>query len=1704
MPHDQACPSQDRLSDFVLGRTTEAEARSIETHLAICPHCVAALEQVPGDPLLAAVRQSKDTIEVAERDGTPEVVQLPFPMLDGLQATDASLGVHTETCLPLQHVESRDDTAEVYSFMSRSTALGECGRLGPYNVLEQLGRGGMGVVFRAEDVQLQRSVALKVLRPHAAAAPGAVQRFLAEARAAASFKHDHVVTIYQVGEEDGVPYLAMELLEGESLEEALTRESRMSPGDVCRVGIETASALAAAHAQRMVHRDIKPANLWLEKPSRRVKVLDFGLARAFTSELNLTGQGTIVGTPAYMAPEQARGETVDGRTDLFSLGVVLYRCLTGTNPFRGRDAISTLVAVTAESPVPPSEIRPEVPQRLSDFVMHLLAKNPVDRPESAEQVVGELTAIRHELAAVPAALTGPKPQMQEPPRGCRNRVVTGLLGFFAFLAAVVVIVRDRDGKPVATIKVPEGKTVVIEVEEDSNGELKTPSAGSPTAPQPPFAPLATTSPSVPTAASLEEWLKGRTVLTVAQDGTGQFGTIQAALDVLRPGQAVQVLGGGPYCEQLKVTELPRDTGLFSTSEAIIECAGWQESYKEPPDATGRENQVYSGHIFNHPRGFRLHGLEWRFAPSGTKTIQPLTIFNAENMIVENCVFRATQTDDVQWINITNQSFPNPPAADIVVRDCVFESQLWLNSRGENSRFLVERNFFVGPGKLGSFVIADSRLSTAVVRHNVFVGQQDVPMLTIARLLACDNLRIVNNTFDSPIAMQFVGQCPSQGTAAIRNNLLTGSRGLMIITSDVKASAAAYLEKHSIGHNAFSGPLTEPEDLRGLVSTEGDFRQTVPLLSADPVQTTYLRIPADFATTQLGGAGGEFADYRGALPPGPPPPEGDWFTSLRQRLRNSRSWINQPSLKQLAEPPPLDEWLKGRTVLTVSQDGAGKFRTIQAALDALQPDQVVVVLDKGPYRESLTLNNPPDNVGLVSTNQTILEVQDWRQYRNENSSYDWQVGQLFLSPNGFRLSGFDLIGTVDPGARTLALLDVEGGARLTIEDCQFRLHNSDGSLSSNLSAIRLNGLGRDEHSPHVLRDCVLNGGVVINGWPGMVAPPLFVLRNYLEAGSPGYGLLFGGQLRRTHVRHNVVKSSEKSVPFIYELDSSAVPPELIEFAHNTVVGSGNSRFLTSAPREGVVIRNNILPVFQLRRGAEKQTEFMRNWEISGNLFPVRPESFPSDPKFANVYRRPDDPTVDVTFLSESPEDSEFGRVAAVDGVGTAGALPIGGVPNRGDWFTRLRERWGVLKRRDLETPAFLSKPGTAKSSSELSPLEEWLKGRTILTVSQDGTGNFSTIQAALDHVASGQAIEVLDRGPYRERLSVQLPPDCGLFTRVQTVLNFDDWQFGWPGDFTVNGEPSKVYLGFDFVSADRFRLSGFDFQFPPPKGTYESGHMHQRLTVRLPKDCMVENCRFARSGSGCADGEPIVLSCWDDPESSEMFVVVRDCVIDGSVAVNTNSKNRFSPDDRKSVVVFERTVFLAEEIDHHLLVAGQNLQQLEVRECLFAGAVRHNIALSHVSELATIKVCNCSFNGTYGIYFVNAVPDTRATIRNNLRTGEGIVHFGVPAGKFRERVQREWSVDHNAYWAVKLPNTHPVSLRPAATDVIVNPRFLATAMSSPNAFRLAPDDKLGSAGAGGSDTIYIGPLPPGPPPPEGDWWTRLRERWLAGNTKDVPQ
>jgi serine/threonine protein kinase/Tfp pilus assembly protein PilF len=386
--------------------------------------------------------------------------------------------------------------------------IAEGTQLGPYEILEKIGSGGMGEVFRARDTRLNREVAIKFIsdrflmddygsgtptRPsdaHTPGTPGTLshRRFLREAQSSSALNHPNICTIYDIGEQDGRPYLIMELLRGDTLRDAL-RHGPLSPTEVLDFSRQAASALAAPHAQGIVHRDIKPANLFVVGPpgKRQIKILDFGLAKrqgigdlldsgaataAFSGmptapgTAELTSPGSTVGTASYMSPEQARTQPLDSRTDLFSLGCVIYEMATGQRAFDGPSAADIFAALLTKNPPAISNLNPALPPPLDAIVAKLLAKDRDQRYQSADDLLRDLEAIGAHNAPAPRSATAPAaevPTPTAPPASSTRR--PGHLIFKLLLGAAVLVVagllwwRHRGPTPPAPPSPPSARAV---------------------------------------------------------------------------------------------------------------------------------------------------------------------------------------------------------------------------------------------------------------------------------------------------------------------------------------------------------------------------------------------------------------------------------------------------------------------------------------------------------------------------------------------------------------------------------------------------------------------------------------------------------------------------------------------------------------------------------------------------------------------------------------------------------------------------------------------------------------------------------------------------------------------------------------------------------------------------------------------------------------------------------------------------------------------------------------------------------------------------------------------------------------------------------------------------------------------------------------------------------------------------------------------
>jgi|GEM_PF-824591 len=403
---------------FLEGRIPAGEEQPWLDHLETCPRCQSRIEE-----MAAGNNWWRDARTFLSTDSSV-----------------AMLSTSTGST-----VESEEAGHEPISldFLAPTDDPESLGRLGAYEVTGVIGRGGSGIVLKAFDRSLNRNVAIKVLSPHLATSGAARKRFAREGQAAAAVVHEHVIPIFAVAAHQNLPFIVMQYFPGRSLQQRLDREGPLELREILRIGLQTARGLAAAHAQGLIHRDVKPANILLADGIERVTLSDFGLARA-VDDARLTRTGWLAGTPEYMSPEQSRGKGLDARSDLFSLGSVLYTASTGRVPFQAETSYGTLRQVTDDEPAPIRHLNADIPDWLCGLIAKLMAKAPENRFGSAEEVANLLEAcLAHvqqpETTALPESLVVEKPKPNRKSFFGGRTVATVLLGLAGFFVGAFAL-----------------------------------------------------------------------------------------------------------------------------------------------------------------------------------------------------------------------------------------------------------------------------------------------------------------------------------------------------------------------------------------------------------------------------------------------------------------------------------------------------------------------------------------------------------------------------------------------------------------------------------------------------------------------------------------------------------------------------------------------------------------------------------------------------------------------------------------------------------------------------------------------------------------------------------------------------------------------------------------------------------------------------------------------------------------------------------------------------------------------------------------------------------------------------------------------------------------------------------------------------------------------------------------------------------------
>lgn len=772
MADSSECPTEQILIDFVAARVDESVRDQVVAHLGTCARCSESVAWIEQNLL----KEIKDELGEGSR------------ATEGMESRE-SVGGETEAWDLMD--------AEEFDIGEPSAPKGKraVGRIGKYDVIGVLGRGGMGVVFEAFDERLRRTVAVKVLNRRLSSNDTARRRFIREARAAAGINHQNVVTIHDVDEHKSCPFLVMEYVDGGSLREHIRANRPLEPLEVVRLSKEIAAGLAAAHAQGVIHRDIKPGNIMLEDGALRVKITDFGLARAAVDNVELTSRELAVGTPAYMSPEQVKGEKVDLRSDLFCLGCVMYAMIAGRSPFRGEHALEIARKVADEKPPSLEKVIEGTPKPLSGIVFKLLAKKPDNRYQSATEVTEVLGRY---LASLNQAGTD---EMSTVLRGhiLREKASRAPVRWI-MTACIAVVIAVFGSMP---FWLPEGDS------ERPQGVV--PGGGDPSGyPE---------------------------LLMVSKSGDADCGSIREALFRAGPGTVIHVLDSGVYSESLEIADCGRLRGI--ELEAIGnngERAILKASRDNAPVITIED--VCDVMI----RGFRFE------ASSEGAIVVRGTAANVEIEGIECLQDPGEPGITIQALRLTPEERPI----------CVRNSRFRVEAQNQCIRVFgsspigqsveIEGNHFSGADCVLVLLAAnEAPLGDLVVSNNVFVARAETKTnginLNIANPGPDPKIRISNNTFHN--VKHWFGLAHSFADhpgVEICNNLILGSRSIEGWHDQERIVKMA--ENWQFASNWWEVLPDAPDDvtLGGRIATK---KEDIKLLDrVDENSPDYLRPPSD--------------------------------------------------------------------------------------------------------------------------------------------------------------------------------------------------------------------------------------------------------------------------------------------------------------------------------------------------------------------------------------------------------------------------------------------------------------------------------------------------------------------------------------------------------------------------------------------------------------------------------------------------------------------------------------------------------------------------------------------------------------------------------------------------------------------------------------------------------------------------------------------
>jgi serine/threonine protein kinase len=699
--HEAAgCPGERELLAFARGELDMQAAAAVRAHVEDCVGC---------QETLAEIRRG---LEEPTTQAAEQVAQTRGPtQTDGLRP-------------------GLEDALEL-RLLAPSTDPKAIGRIAAYEIYDVLGRGGMGIVLDAFDTALHRRVAIKVLSPQLATSQTAHRRFLREARAAAGINHVNVVTVHAVDEQAGMPYLVMEYVAGRTLRERV----RLGPLDlaaILRIGAQVAAGLAAAHQHGVIHRDIKPANVLLEDGVERVKISDFGLALVLLDNAQASSADRPVGTPAYMSPEQVGGHRADARSDLFSLGCVLYAMCTGKSPFEGSNAVFIARMVAEFDPPALHEVKRDTPRFLSDIVARLLHKDPDKRFQSAAEVRDLLLAHLAEVNQAPSGSQNRTLPAARPRPIRRHRLVAGGAGL-ALLGALVAA-----------------------------GLYFWPPSRSPapTPPQPPGAGV-------------------KMLFTVAQSGDADHRSIAAALRAAGPGATIRILDAAVYKESLRINEPDRlrDLTIEASQGASLESGAAEPvvTIENTPGVVLRGLSIRTGErqhavsVSGACPGLALERLTLVQPPeatSGTAALWPGTRGTPERPVLLRGLDVSCGTIGIVVIGSADQ-----PVSWVRIEDCRI----------------------AGPGV---HVAMERRFADVAVVGNIFIGGRAGVSLGVDQAGTAQRLNVAHNTFFGTHAWLALEHCSlDQPDLRVANNLILQSQEIRLTGQDLAPVAPRWFHNN---------------------------------------------------------------------------------------------------------------------------------------------------------------------------------------------------------------------------------------------------------------------------------------------------------------------------------------------------------------------------------------------------------------------------------------------------------------------------------------------------------------------------------------------------------------------------------------------------------------------------------------------------------------------------------------------------------------------------------------------------------------------------------------------------------------------------------------------------------------------------------------------------------------------------------------------